>query len=80
MKKLYQCQIYSPTIHCLKMTTKQQESFNLFAVKVKKLSLYRKLVAVTTNSIVQKAVHVPIKYSQYDITVLFLIILNIINN
>ena len=43
--------------------------FNLFAVKVKKLSLSRKLVAVTTNNIAEKAVHVPIKYSPYDIIV-----------
>ena len=43
--------------------------FNLFAVKVKKLSLSRKLVSVTTNNIVEKAVHVLIKYSQYDIIV-----------
>ena len=66
MKKLSQCLQHHHIL--LENDHKAARIFNLFEVKVKK-RLPRKLVAVTTNNIVEKAVHVPIKYSQCDIIV-----------
>ena len=59
-----------PQRHCFSLLEndyKAAKIFNLFAFKVKKLSLSRKLVAVSPDDLVEKCVHIPIKYSPNDI-------------
>ena len=58
--------------HCLSLLEndyKAAKMFNLFAFKVKKLSLSQKLVAVSPHDLTEKCVHIPIKYSPNDIII-----------
>ncbi len=48
---------------------KAAKLFNLFGFKVKKLSLSNKLIAISLTDLVEKCVHIPVKYSPHDIIV-----------
>ncbi len=48
---------------------KAAKLFNLFGFKVKKLSLSNKLIAISPTDLVEKCVHIPVKYSPHDIIV-----------
>ncbi len=43
--------------------------FLTILIKVKKLSLSNKLIAISPTDLVEKCVHIPVKYSPHDIIV-----------
>ncbi len=48
---------------------KAAKLFNLFGFKVKKPSLFNKLITISPTDLVEKCVHIPVKYSPHDIIV-----------
>jgi len=48
---------------------KAAQIFDLFAYKVKKLSLSKKLIALSAENIIEKCIHIPVKHSPTDIVI-----------